>query len=162
MSTSTLSPRICRASIGSISAGTLQPRDLVSAFAAELEWLLDGNAVPTAAMSAGWSGSFHALAANANDWMTADDDLADDGSELVAELCDALEAFAPPYCYFGAIEGDGADFGFWPSWDAIEDLKCVSDPAEVENHLGEDCQFVNDHGNVTVYGSDGTVLLEIV
>ena len=35
-------------------------------------------------------------------------------SELIDELADALQAYAPAGAYFGSHEGDGADFGFWP------------------------------------------------
>ena len=88
-----------------------------------------------------------------------DDDSADD---LVFELQDELQFFAPPYCYFGNTEGDGSDFGFWPSMDEIEELPTIPDPSEVENHLSEPCKFVNDHSNVTVYNADGSVAIDFV
>ena len=34
-------------------------------------------------------------------------------SEIVNDLMDALNEYAPDGYYFGAIEGDGSDFGFW-------------------------------------------------
>lgn len=35
---------------------------------------------------------------------------------------DALQELCPPFVYFGAHPGDGADFGFWPDWDALDEL----------------------------------------
>lgn len=140
-----------KATIGSISHGTLRATDLLEAFSDELDRLepdhalvMEAQAVLTLA-NAGWT------------------DICDseEASELVNALQDALNEHAPAYCYFGTSEGDGADFGFWPSMDAIDELPRVSDPNEVET-MGEDCVFVNDHGNVTVYGADGAVLWDCV
>ena len=85
----------------------------------------------------------------------------DVASEIISTLEDALGEFAKPYCYFGALEGDGADFGFWPSHEQISELPTVEGSDEARE-LGEDCKSVNDHGNVTVYGGDGSILLELV
>ena len=64
--------------------------------------------------------------------------------------------------------GDGADYGFWVSWDSIEDaqhdgeLLRVSDISEVpDDHTGS-VLLVNDHGNATLYDSDGNELWAVV
>ncbi len=156
------------ASLGTVSHGTLRTQDLLSAFISELEWQINRN------------GEYFSSPANfqerdklANLIGEAQDCFADDGedidpekeneaSELVNEtLPDALNVFAKPYCYFGSHEGDGSDFGFWPSHDQIDELPTVEGSDEAKE-LGEDCKSVNDHGNVTVYGGDGSIILELV
>ena len=148
------------ASIGSISSGTLRAADLLGTFADELEYHVQRNAKE-------WCSDdgrkrrdeLLALVTETRDGSIEDEgDLAD---AVLEELQDALGEFAPPYTYFGAHEGDGADFGYWPSWDAIEELPQVEDGDEAKA-LGEDCRFVNDHGNVTIYGADGTVIWDCV
>ena len=169
-----------KAQVGSISSGTLLTADLISAFVSELDYLTQDQ-------------SHAALLDEANKWLEQDEDARDEeeGHDLANLLFDALDEHAPPYCYFGAHEGNGSDFGFWPSWECIDELPCISDPSEHPVALaetiareakicdwpevrkaaqklldsdatGQDCKFVNDHGNVTVYGADGSVLLELV
>jgi hypothetical protein len=157
------------ASVGSISHGTLRTEDLLDAFAYELEYHVSRNP----AMWVGATGRkerdrLMALIGEARE-IDADkaleegnEDSIERAHDLCLELSDALNDFAPPYCYFGAHEGDGSDFGFWPCMDQIEELTKISDPSDVADHLGEPCAFVNDHGNVTVYAADGTVVLELV
>lgn len=154
--------------LGSVSTATLRTEDLLSAFLHELEWQTRSN------------GDYYSLPENraerdklanlvgeAQDCFTEDGegidaDKLDLADELVNEtLPDALTIFAPPYCYFGAHPGDGADFGYWPDTEAIDELPCVED-SDAARALGEDCKSVNDHGNVTVYGGNGAVLLELV
>lgn len=143
-----------QSSVGSISHGTLRTRDLLESFADELERCKA-------------EGEHANMIAEARAVILLDDaggyDVADSeaASDLVNSLHDALNEYAPAFCYFGNTEGDGSDFGFWPSMEQIEELPRVSDPSEVEG-LGTECAFVNDHGNVTVYGADGRVLLDIV
>lgn len=154
------------ASIGTVSEGTLRTVDLVEKLSAELEYHVQRNAVAWCC-DAGRAqrDSFLELISKAQ----AFDE--DDDSEfglIVAELCGALEMFAPPCCYFGASEGDGADFGFWPCREQIEELPRLSDGpndppfADQARALGKECAFVNDHGNVTVYNPDGSIALELV
>lgn len=35
--------------------------------------------------------------------------------DLTEEIFKSMDTIAPEGCYFGANEGDGADFGFWPA-----------------------------------------------
>lgn len=74
------------------------------------------------------------------------------------ELPDALNEFAPPYTYFGAHPGDGADFGFWPDVDALEEeMRYRGIDIDIDGReyklLVDDALLVsvNDHGNVSVY-----------
>lgn len=151
------------APIGSISHATLRPEDLIEAFGSELEWQIQRN------------GAFLSLPENfplrdrlaslLGEWQDAWDDkgeLIDDYPEdLIDDLSSALNEFSPPYCYFGAHEGDGSDFGYWPSMYEILGLPTVADSDEAME-LGEDCKSVNDHGNVTVHSGDGEIVLELV
>ena len=131
--------KIARAEFGSVSCGTLRPEDLIPAFADVLE-SLDAN------------GAYAALVREAGESMDID---AQDS--ILDDLRDALESFAPPYGYFGTLEGDGADFGFWPSHDAVQDaihdktaIK-VDDMGDVPKGYTGDVFHVSDHGNLTYY-----------
>jgi hypothetical protein len=128
--------------IGSISTGTLRIEDLLDAFAGELSRLTNDT---------------HKLL---KDYATVDADDWSQGSELVNELQEALNEHAPPHVYFGSLEGDGADFGFWPTQEPFSDT-CAThithEPAGPLNQNTElidlDCNVyvsVNDHGNITV------------
>lgn len=130
------------ADIGSISEGTLRTEDLLEACARELQ-ALDKD------------GEFEVVVLAAE---LVDPD-SDDAHEILEELYDALQEFAPPYVAFGAHEGDGASIGFWPQFDRIQedirfgDLPSVNDPSEL-GMVGEGHDFavhVNDHGNMTLY-----------
>ncbi len=100
--------------LGSVSSGTMRPEDLIATFGATL-WELD-NA--------------HA-ALPADDW----EERPEEWDDVVEGLFDALDAFAPPYCYFGSHEGDGADYGFWVSWESIDDA--VADESILKIDSGE-------------------------
>ena len=143
-----------KVTIGEVSHGTLRSEDLVDSFAWELSHNTpDGRT------------RFAKLLTECEEWEneTEDTDGHDEtGSELVNALIDALNEYAPGFTYFGANEGDGSSFGFWPDIEAVSELPHVSDPSEVEDHLGGPCVFVNDHGNVTVYGANGKVLWDCV
>lgn len=123
------------AQFGSISNGTMRAEDLCDTFAWELS---------TLARRAGRIREFSKLIKEAR---TEPDD------DVVNDLFDALQEFAPPYGYFGAHEGDGSDYGFWIYSDALEEfdgLK-VSDLSEVPRGYSGEALHVNDHGNATLY-----------
>lgn len=98
-------------SVGSLSHGTMQERDLIPALASELTRLAAANGVLA---------DHSELLIEADQW-NEDDDADGRGSEIVNELFDALGEFAPEGCYFGAHEGDGSDYGFWPADSEPED-----------------------------------------
>lgn len=140
-----------RAELGSISHGTLRQPDLLNAFADTLAGL-DDHFDDTEAKA------LATLLEIDSDYCAG---LPEAAAAVLDDLADRLQEFAPPYCYFGAHSGDGSDFGFWPNLDAIDELPKVSDPNEVDD-IGQDCVFVNDHGNVTLYAADGSILWDCV
>jgi hypothetical protein len=145
------------ATIGTISHGTLRNEELLDAFASELEYQVSRNADAWA--SDDGRALRDRLMTLIGDARETDPD-SEFASDIVSELSDALGEFAAPYCYFGANEGDGSDFGFWPSMDAIAELPRISDPNELPT--GENCAFVNDHGNVSVYDGEGNLIIDFV
>jgi hypothetical protein len=86
-------------------------------------------------------------------------------SDLLDEALDALNEYAPIYCYVGTHPGDGADFGVWPDHDAIEEAirNGEQTPDGVVNVEDGVRIVVSDHGNVEVYALEtGASLLAIV
>jgi hypothetical protein len=147
--------------LGTVSHATLRTEDLIDAFSDELSAIVCAKDRTESerellSLASAWLGR------EQDDEAPKQDIHEEEGSQLVNDLVDALNDHAPACTYFGAHEGDGSDFGFWPSWDAIDELPRIADPGEAEAHLGEECVFVNDHGNVTLYNADGTVAWDCV
>ena len=144
-----------KATIGTIIHGTMRPEDLIPEFMFELERLNQESAtrVTVSAIGEGWPYSQCGLGFG---------DHAEKNPEqaewLLEDLFEALNDEAPEYCYFGAHAGDGCDYGFWPSWEAIEDAEHDGDIRRIEDgtQTGSGIELaVNDHGNATLY-VDGT------
>jgi hypothetical protein len=149
--------------IGSVSHCTMRPEDLLPVFADELEKRQTDGAHDDLIAEA------RKLAAR---FESGEDPAADDVDGVMSDLFDALNDVAPPYCTFGANEGDGADYGFWPDIDRLEEdagdvVDAGTDVLKV-NDLGyadaaiceavaertsvpEFVMLVNNHGNVTLY-----------
>ena len=124
------------ADIGSVSSGTMGTEDLIETFLGTLHDLDSPN---HADLLQEWENM------SASDIQTYEEANSDFLNET---LFDALQEHAPPYCYFGAHPGDGADFGFWVS-EGIQDTDC-DDLAIVED-LPSYALEINDHGNMTLY-----------
>lgn len=93
---------------GTISHGTHRPQDLIPAFLDAL------RTVNPAAYDQLTLGSGHppipsyALEDEDAQWWN------EDAQWILEDLISCLEESAPEGTYFGTLEGDGSDFGFWP------------------------------------------------
>ena len=125
------------ATIGVISEGTLLSDDLLDAFSGELRSLM---------------GRLHIGREDRKRYVKLlhDCKMAVDAlHRVVNDLEEALNELAPPYAYFGANEGDGACFGFFPCRGDTDDLPKIKAGDEFPRALwGEEVLIVNDHGNV--------------
>jgi len=154
--------------IGSISSGTLRPVDLLPAFVSAL---LDAGGTLPPDLECVKHLEYHNYPAN--DFDAIEDEFweSEDAGWDLAALGDALGEVCPPLVYFGTLPGDGADFGFWPDHDAIEEAQRYGEAWD------EDSEFtwleewsvwlhVSDHGNVAVLadtkGAPGTELWSAV
>lgn len=148
--------------IGTIIHGTHRPQDLLPSFLDALRAIGEDFKYPDrdtaraeyaqlVAMPFGFIPS-HAQEDENADWWRSEECTA-----RLEEISELLFSHAPPFAYFGTLEGDGSDFGFWPDWDQIEnaehddDLIHVSDLAEVPDDYWGTVLNVNDHGNATLY-----------
>ena len=134
--------------IGTISHGTLRTEDLLETFA----FALSGFG-PTE-VERSLIGSAERMSAIMEEDNEVSQNEIEEAGEILNELVDSLNDHAPPYCYFGASEGDGSDFGFWPAIESLEedarysdDVLKVSDCSEIPGHV----MLVSDHGNVTLF-----------
>jgi hypothetical protein len=151
--------------LGTLIEATLKPEDLIPAFHDELVRLSGGNdhlVVKEAFdLMAEWG-------TETPDWTVPEHELM---SEVLNDLQDALQEYAPVFCYFGAIEGDGADFGFWMDSQAFEEARQYAEvwDQDSEYAFSEDNGVwihVNDHGNIAILtdnnGEPGEIIWDAV
>ena len=89
---------------------------------------------------------------------------------IVEQIDLLLNELCPPFVFFGTHPGDGADFGFWPDMDRLnEELQWErdhypDDSVPDELTLDDDGVIVqySDHGNVTVMDLERNVLWSVV
>lgn len=94
--------------LGTVSHGTLRNEDLLKAFCEEIErYASTGYAIVTESRK--W------LAGEQPDENESNRD--EIGQELVIDLIDQLNAMSPDNVYFGTLDGDASDFGWWVSED---------------------------------------------
>lgn len=150
------------ATLGSVSHGTLRPQDLIPTFLDLTRELAPDEYAQLCAQPFGPIPA-HALEDDDADWW-----ISEDAGYLLEELEDLLMSNAPNYCLFGPHEGDGSDFGFWPDWWEVEggiddgEILKVSDLSEVPDDWRGLTLVVNDHGNATLYDTDGGEVWGIV
>jgi hypothetical protein len=92
-----------------ISSGTMRNEDLLQTFASELERAANADISSRHPIVH----NFLNLASEALAIVENGKADTESGSEVVAELFNALAYYAPKGCTFGAHEGDGAAYGFW-------------------------------------------------
>jgi len=148
--------------IGTVIQGTTKPEDLIPAFRDALESLdVDDKMF-----------QYYKNRIAEIDWniYAENPDFDEYLYDIVEELIDALNEYAPPHCYFGSHIGDGADYGFWMldgSFDHTCKIHTISEGRNGESEfLDLDCNLyveINDHGNVTVSTIDrGEEIFSIV
>jgi len=154
--------------LGSISHGTLRTQDLLPAF---LETLTArGGKVPDD-LECGTHIEY--LNWPSRDTTASDDDDKFWGSEEAMwdmdALTGALQTLCPPFVYFGTLEGDGSDFGFWADMetlnDALDPTSCLSHQQSNGEYVLQDENVivqVSDHGNVTVMDMERNVIWSVV
>lgn len=118
-----------RVQLGSVSSGTLRPEDLIPAFIDALDGIREQLAAPGSTTEAPAVLADRVRQSESLDYFLGDMEVRQRTSNYyegeIAErdldqLTDLLDAYAPPYCHFGAHPGDGADYGYWPDWEAID------------------------------------------
>ena len=92
---------------GTIISGTLRNEDLLNAFIGEIEYLMAGY------LDKSIERQYCDATELLNQYETESEIDESIASEIVNELIDALNQYAPFGMYFGTLEGDGADFGWW-------------------------------------------------
>lgn len=151
--------------LGSISTGTLRTQDLLPVFL-ETFIALGGN-VPSDLEC----GSYIEYLNWPNPETTAcnEDDKFWDSEDAMWDmeaLTNGLNNLCPPFVYFGTLEGDGSDFGFWPDMEALnEAMQHMGMASESDEEiLAEEGVIVqvSDHGNVTVMDIDRNVIWSVV
>jgi len=137
--------------LGSVSTGTMRTEDLIPDFLTVL-----AEYAPKRAREIRKDKDNRAIFK----WLDGEQEEPDESDDLLNELFDELNVVAAPYTYFGAHEGDGADYGFWVSYDVLEEdaqsgegiIKVnAGDPWPADLSGISYVMKVTDHGNITLY-----------
>jgi hypothetical protein len=140
--------------IGSVSTGTLRNEDLIPAFAAELHHVTNGRMTRDETMIFDEAANFDFDSERAST------------PYLVEELMGNLDYHALPHMRFGSLEGDGADFGWWPvDFDMCQAAFISEGKNGAHTFVDTECGLfveVNDHGNMTVRELGGEVIWDSV
>jgi hypothetical protein len=100
--------------IGTISHGTLRPRDLIPAFLDAVQEYAPAHYEGMMASAFAPIPAYVMDEGDDSDWWNSED-----AGFLLEELFNILEEAAPEGMYFGAHPGDGSDFGFWEAEEEI-------------------------------------------
>jgi hypothetical protein len=161
--------------LNSVSTATLKQVDLLDAYVETIEYCIDQLGVTSIKVEFEETQKIlNQLMINGEYCMRDDVFLKDDRGNITSckdlidwisfeDLPNLLNEVCPPYFYFGAHPGDGADFGFWLSENMefdFDGLK-VSDTSEVKGDYSGEVLHVNDHGNMTLYCANKGELTEI-
>ena len=153
--------------LGSISHGTLRTQDLLPVFLETLTAL--GGDVPSDLECGAhieylnWPGPGTTACDEDDKFWSSEEAMWD-----MEALTDGLNNLCPPFVYFGTLEGDGADFGFWPDRDSLDEALTRHD---VPDRDRDGCQVledegviiqVSDHGNVTVMDLERNEIWSVV
>jgi len=148
------------ADFGSISHATMRPEDLIPCFIETLDELKGDESLSDTPNKERYERIDNILA-DIEQRMKAPDYYESEGAayDLNETLFDLLDEYAPPLGYFGSHPGDGSDYGFWLSEDAIEEAAYDGSLVRIEagDSWPDDLNGVEyvaeitDHGNVTLY-----------
>ena len=141
------------AKIGSISTGTLLPVALAATYTYELAQLARRDDQDERKQQV------LATLVAVQPFIDAED--GDQMATFVHETAPELfNGYCAPYTYFGSHAGDGADIGFWPDIDSVQEAARYHDgvvgveAGDAWPELDENIDYVvevNDHGNVSLY-----------
>lgn len=112
---------------GTVIHGTLREPDLLEAFANELERIAPNEEKEHQMLISEARGLLENIDTDAL-VVEIPDEQKEIASELLEELIDALNEYAPQDTYFGTLEGDASDFGWW--WQASEEKQEIMDVLE--------------------------------
>jgi hypothetical protein len=98
------------AEIGSVSHGTMRTEDLIPVFVEALDDLKESESLSDSPNKERYARLDRMLGEIEQRMEREDYHCSEDAEHDLESLFEALNEYAPPFCYFGAHEGDGADY----------------------------------------------------
>ncbi len=149
--------------LGSISTGTLRTEDLLPAYLFALEGLSQakGTGFNQELIEIGFAYSQCGVGFGPiSEWPIDEDEAV----EIMERIATTIQELCPPFVYFGAHPGDGADFGFWPDWDALKSHINLREGESLPDDVEIDGVIIHalDDNHITIMDFDRKVLWSTV